>query len=235
MPHTARILLAEDDPVGRAFLLEALRGLGVDATAVGDGEAALDAARREHFDLLILDHHLPGLNGDRVLTVLRADAQAVSQRSITIATTADPDPSIHDMLRAAGFARVLVKPLNATTLHNALHEIGILDTKPPLDNDAGLAASGSVDALRALRELFARDLATLGDELDALRRDPAAFGDRLHRLRAACGFCGAVALGDSTAALADAVRSSDQARIAGRLDAFRLCLNATRAALQSQD
>ncbi|MEO7149295.1 MAG: response regulator [Rhodanobacteraceae bacterium] len=229
-----QILLAADDPISRAFLLEALRGFGVAVTAVVDGNATLDAARHERFDLLILDHRLPGLDGDRVLATLRTDGNALSRETIAIATTADPDSQIHQMLRDTGFSRVLVKPFETPVLRETLRELGIGFASSSLDGVAGVAASRSVEALRALRELFARELATLDGELDSLRRDPAALGERLHRLRAACGFCGAVALGEAAAILTNASQSGDAALVADTLDRFHQNLVVARAVLQKE-
>src|SRR5690348_550616 len=48
-----RVLLAEDDPVSRAFLAEGIRACGADLTDCGDGDAALRFARAQAFDLLI--------------------------------------------------------------------------------------------------------------------------------------------------------------------------------------
>lgn len=231
MPRT---LLAEDDPVSRAFLVESLQGCRIEVIAVGSGDDAIAAARRERFDLLILDHRLPGLDGDRVLTMLRADAGAESRLVLALATTADPDPGVHARLRDAGFAHVLVKPMDAASLRETLRGLGVIVAPSPLDNDAGLAASGSAEALRALRRLLAAELSTLDIELETLRRDPIALGQRLHRLRAACGFCGAKALDGAAAALTDALRSGDATRIAEATTAFRSNLTVTRTVLSNQ-
>lgn len=59
----ASILLAEDDTSLRTFLARALKKAGHDVTAVGDGDDALDAVRRQHFDLLLSDIVMPGLDG----------------------------------------------------------------------------------------------------------------------------------------------------------------------------
>src|SRR5690348_9524062 len=190
---TARILLAEDDPVSLAFLAEALRGLGLHVTTVADGDAALVAARTRRFDVLMLDHHLPHLDGDAALRILRADASAASCTAPAIATTADPDPAIHARLRDAGFARVLVKPLDAASLRKGLDALGIAflpassASVPALDDGDGLQASGSLQALSTLRGLLARELDVLADEWSGLRGDAAAMARCLHRLRAACG------------------------------------------------
>ena len=229
-----RILLAEDDPVSLAFLTSALQELGCEVEAVADGAAAETAALVENFDLLILDHRMPGLDGDRVLEITRADPQGRNRDVPAIATTADPDPQLHQRLRNAGFQLVLQKPSNKSRLRAALQELGLTDGggQPALlDDAAGLAASGSAEILSALRGLFATELDVLARDFDSLLRDRTAMSERLHRLRAACGFCGAVALQTAAAELSDAVQGGDPARIADRAGEFQRELTETRAAL----
>ena len=234
MKGPPRILLAEDDPVSLEFLAAALRELGCEVEAVADGDEASIAVLEQRFDLLVLDHRMPGLDGDRVLEITRANPSGPNRGVPAIATTADPDPQLHRRLRKAGFHSVLLKPSNKSRLRDALHGLDLAgDTNEPtlLDDQAGLAASGSEEILTALRSLFATELDTLAREFDALLRDRAALGERLHRLRAACGFCGAVSLQTAAAELSDALHDSDTACIAGCSDEFRRRLAATRAAL----
>lgn len=231
----ARVLLAEDDPVSRAYLAEILSALGLSVAAVADGTHARAAARRELFELLVLDHRLPGINGDRMLASLRADTSAASNKTLAIATTADPDPRTHQLLCGAGFARVLIKPLGAAQLHAVLHELGAVGAQSILDDGTGIAASGSVQALDQLRGLFARELDALSVELDVLSIDADALRERLHRLRASCGFCGASALDRAAVALHDALRSDNRALIGNAASIFRSVLMSTRAALAGKD
>lgn len=237
-PPSPRVLLAEDDPVSSAFLVEALRALGFEVHAASDGHAALKAAQTRAFGVLMLDHHLPGMDGDMVLRAVRADADGRSRAAIAIATTAEPDPAIHSGLRAAGFARVLVKPLDQADLREALHELGIACSHAPpdataaLDDNAGLRASGSTQALVALRGLFAAELGALANEWNGLRSDSSALAGRLHRLRAACGFCGARALQSAAESLSNALGLNDAARIEESRAEFERAFAATREALE---
>jgi len=57
------ILLAEDDTSLRTFLTRALKKAGYEVMSVGDGEEALEAVRSQHFDLLLSDIVMPGLDG----------------------------------------------------------------------------------------------------------------------------------------------------------------------------
>lgn len=230
-----RILLAEDDPVSRAFLTETLRQLGCTVTPAADDAEALDAARREHFDLLVLDRSLPRMTGDQVLRALREDAAALSHDAPAIAATADPQATIHAQLRAAGFADVLLKPLDAATLHRALAGLRLLtgtSATDALDDGAGLAACGNAATLEALRGLFVAELQTLQGEFEVLRTNRGALRERLHRLRASCGYCGAMSLQRATVDLSDALQAVDPARAVEYGEVFRRTLSTTLQALR---
>ena len=59
----ANILLAEDDESLRRFLAAALVKAGHEVTDFGDGTEAYDCLRRAHFDLLLTDIVMPGMDG----------------------------------------------------------------------------------------------------------------------------------------------------------------------------
>ncbi len=69
-----RILVIDDDPALAEMLTIVLRNEGFDSAVVGDGTAALTAAREFRPDLVLLDLMLPGMNGIDVCRVLRADS-----------------------------------------------------------------------------------------------------------------------------------------------------------------
>ncbi|MEU7788962.1 MULTISPECIES: response regulator transcription factor [unclassified Amycolatopsis] len=71
MPH--RVLLADDDRAIRESLVRALELERYDVTEVTDGVSALATARREEFDVLIVDVMMPGVDGLGVCRVLRAE------------------------------------------------------------------------------------------------------------------------------------------------------------------
>ncbi|WP_370973360.1 response regulator transcription factor [Amycolatopsis sp. cg9] len=71
MPH--RVLLADDDRAIRESLVRALDLEGYHVTEVTDGVGALATARRDDFDVLILDVMMPGVDGLGVCRVLRAE------------------------------------------------------------------------------------------------------------------------------------------------------------------
>jgi len=227
-----RVLLAEDDTVSREFLCEAIRACGGDPVACADGRAALARAREGHWNLLILDHHLPGMNGEAVLAALRADPGEAVPFPPALATTAEPD-SASAILLEAGFAQVLPKPVSLEGLRAALASFGC--ETDPLDDDNALRACGSMSAVERLRRLFAeQELPLVQDEFERHAEDPQGLRPTVHRLLASCGFCGATALARACGALQDALASGDASRIDPAMHGFAKALHETRETLHSK-
>lgn len=67
-----RVLIAEDEAAIADAITYALRAEGFEVEAVADGEAALEAARADAYDVLVLDLMLPGISGIEVCRRLRA-------------------------------------------------------------------------------------------------------------------------------------------------------------------
>ena len=233
----ANVLVADDDPVSLRFLENALRELGCEVTAVADGKAAIESAKRLTFDLLLLDRRMPGSGGAQLLLMLRRCGVATT----AVATSADLDAAARDELLDAGYAATLTKPIGiealARTISAHVHgnatmriaETAVDSASSLLDDTAGLrAVGGDATTLSALRTLLARDLEALIAS-DA-STDFSAFAEALHRLRAACRYCGA--------ALLERIAASIEATIRAGLDPdatalrqFAACCAQTRGAL----
>ncbi len=195
--NQALILIADDNPLSLRFLVEALAAGGYDCVAAEDGNAALRHGRTSAFDLLLLDARMPGLDGCEVLAQLRAQP-GPSRSAIALATTAADDAAAIARLRAAGFADVLPKPIGADALRKALaHHLREPVPAPDLDDAQALRAAGGDEGIVAsLRGLFSAELEGLPAQIAAFTagNDKAALCERLHRLEASAGFCGAPAL-----------------------------------------
>jgi two-component system response regulator RegX3 len=68
------VLIAEDEAAIAESVAYALKGEGFDVETVEDGETALDAARSDGFDVLVLDLMLPGVSGIEICRRLRAES-----------------------------------------------------------------------------------------------------------------------------------------------------------------
>ncbi|NPV63892.1 MAG: response regulator [Methanotrichaceae archaeon] len=59
----SRVLLVEDDAANRKVTLLILRHLGYDADVVSNGQEALQALERQHYDVILMDVKMPVMNG----------------------------------------------------------------------------------------------------------------------------------------------------------------------------
>lgn len=213
-PRAPRILLVEDDAISRAFLSLALEALPAAVDAAASAGAAVRCADNGGHDLWLVDAHLPDADGAALLARLRARSPWVP----AIAHTAGNDVDAAAALHAAGFAEVLRKPVTAHGLRVAVRRMlrhppgsAVAEPAPHWDDAVAMSAlrndGGHVGALRLL---FLQELPGQRDAIvEALAR-----GDResavgvLHRLRAGCGFVGAVRLEAAVCALQRAPASA---------------------------
>jgi two-component system OmpR family response regulator len=223
-----RVLVADDDPGSCRFLCDGLRSLGARAEACNNGAAALERAHAENFDLLLLDCRMPGAGALEILTLLRDDSGALSADSVAVATTAELAPSDRLSLLAAGFSEILLKPCRLADLQRVL-KLADRSGTALLDDTAALVTTGDAVTMRALRLLLLEELVMLERDLDKISCDRADFGERLHRLRSSCGFCGAATLSTQTALLQRQLIRAEDAPVS--LTRFRPALLATIQAL----
>lgn len=232
-PDIVRALVADDDPSSRLFLVEALRGLGLDARACDDGLSAIALAHNEAFDLLVLDCRMPGAGAEEVLTTLRRDPRARSSDCTAVATSAEIDAVERQRLLAAEFSEVLLKPCNVADLRRILSLVQAgAATLPLLDDAQAIATMGDAEVVTAMRTLLRVELVTLYQDLDVLRDDTEAFAGRLHRLRSSCGFCGAASLATYATVLQRHLKLGHSGSLAP-LSRFRKALMATIEALET--
>ena len=109
------ILCAEDNPYGRVVLNTILTELGHHADFVGAGDAAVEASKRGHYDLILMDVTLPGIDGLEAARRIRALGAPVGKIPI-IGISGHSHAGDEAAGRAAGMDAYLIKPLSPSTL-----------------------------------------------------------------------------------------------------------------------
>ncbi|HWE40733.1 MAG TPA: response regulator [Isosphaeraceae bacterium] len=118
-PRPLHVLIADDQATIRVALSALIRGQGHAVEAVEDGRAALEAALRHEFDVVLLDIQMPVLDGLEVARRLRWRLPA-GPRPWLVAYTADADEEDRAAYLAAGLDEVLVKPAGLASLGRVL-------------------------------------------------------------------------------------------------------------------
>ncbi|WOI53847.1 ATP-binding protein [Parvularcula sp. LCG005] len=114
-----RVLIAEDNEVNRLVIRELIKGWGVESVFVEDGLACLDAVRHQTFDVILMDKHMPGMNGADVARAIRRLKTPMADVPI-IAVTADAMAGEREAMLAAGMDDFLAKPVRADALREVI-------------------------------------------------------------------------------------------------------------------
>jgi PAS domain S-box-containing protein len=118
-----KILLAEDNPINALLTRELLKRRGYTIREVTSGDAAVKLMEEEHFDLLLTDLHMPGLDGIEATMAIRANEKAAGRpRTPIIAVTADTLDSGRRACQDAGMDGFLTKPVDPAELDTMFAE-----------------------------------------------------------------------------------------------------------------
>ncbi|MBI2288683.1 MAG: response regulator [Chloroflexi bacterium] len=116
-----KILIVEDNPQNMRLMEMTLRGENYILLKATNGEEALDTARREQPDLIIMDIQLPGMNGLEVTRKLR-EVPAFSRTPI-IGVTAYAMKGDREKVIEAGCNLYLPKPIDTRKLPEMIAEM----------------------------------------------------------------------------------------------------------------
>jgi CheY-like chemotaxis protein len=148
--RTVRVLVADDDPVNRELIVEVCRSEGFDATGVETGDQALEAAQGGHYDLLLLDAAMPGMNGLQVCRALKANPDTATLPVMIV--TASLEDAVRDRATELGAAAFVTKPFRVFELSQRMRaavRISAREGEPPTAPHIRLRRQRA-DALSAL-------------------------------------------------------------------------------------
>jgi two-component system sensor histidine kinase/response regulator len=106
-----RILLVEDQPVNQRLVVQQLKKLGFAARAVANGQLALNALAYERFDLVLMDCHMPVMDGFEATRMIRKSELHTGRRVPIVAMTANARREDREACLGAGMDDYLAKPV----------------------------------------------------------------------------------------------------------------------------
>ncbi len=130
-----RVLVAEDHPINLKYMNILLERMGHEAVFCENGHEALQLLARQRFDVVLLDYHMPVLDGLATTAAIRA-LDGPNKDIKVVLVTADV---VNDTCKKAldvGVNEFASKPLQAQDLQRALQRCGLLDAATVLVGDA---------------------------------------------------------------------------------------------------
>lgn len=116
-----KILIADDKATSRELVRTVLERDGYEVVEAADGEEAVEKAREAHPDLIILDLHMPRLDGFSTISTLRQDEQFAE--TPVVALTASAMMGDRERAIAAGFTGYITKPIGLNVLRKEIERL----------------------------------------------------------------------------------------------------------------
>lgn len=119
--QTRRALVVEDDACVSCVLEGILQSAGFSVTVASNGKKALDLIEIGEFDLILLDYHLPLLNGEHLCVKLRSNGRCDGTPVILVSAKVF-EMDVEEFKRRYGVSAVFSKPFSARRLLASVRE-----------------------------------------------------------------------------------------------------------------
>lgn len=159
----ARILVVDDNAVNRRVLRNLLKDTLVQVVDVESGEECLQQVKENHFDLILLDHMMPGMDGVETLHRIKALYECPCRDTPVVVLTANAVSGAREMYLSEGFDDFLSKPVVPKKLENMIQKMlpdNLVKERKEGSNDKGTVLSD--------RDASAKDMLDALPQVDGL-------------------------------------------------------------------
>lgn len=116
----ARILVVDDNEINLKVVKGLLEPYKLQVSTAGSGKECLDILDRERFDIIYMDHMMPGLDGIDTLKLIRKKEGDYFKRVPVVALTANAISGVREMFFSVGFQDYVSKPIELAQLEKSL-------------------------------------------------------------------------------------------------------------------
>lgn len=233
--ETAKILLVDDTEMNIMVIKGLLRDTLVQIDTAVNGKQALSLTEKRDYDLLLIDHRMPVMDGIEMIKELRSNEDNVNSSKPCIALTANAVAGARDEYIEAGFDDYLVKPVNYRLLEGILvnylpkekvelndtpvqesanysdsrlagyEEMGILDIKE------GIEYAGNEELYLNVLKFFVKSIDDKSNEIREYYNDEdwENYQTKVHALKSSAKVVGANELSERAKALELAAKDGD--------------------------
>lgn len=256
----ARILVVDDNPMNLMVFESLVKQTEAAVDTAGGGDECIERTMASTYDMIFLDHMMPGKDGIETLLQIRENGENPNRNTPVICLTANAIDGAKEKYLEAGFDDYLTKPIDPDRLEEMIcsflpeekisfcspveeDDRDVSDVNLPpgsegllragINTEAGLKNSGTAGAYLALLKVFYESLDEKTRELDALfaEDDIKNYTIKVHALKSSARIIGAADFGERAQKLEDAGKRGDTAYIRKMHEGFMADLQEFRGPL----
>ena len=232
----AHVLVVDDNSMNRKVLVSLLKPTGIKITEASSGADAVTLALNNHYDMIFMDHMMPGIDGMEAMKLIRENKGGPCDGTPIFALTANAVSGAKEMYLSAGFDGFLTKPIMSDKLEKAIREtlpkelilpaddrgtrgfgIGVdTDDLPSifgLDREVAMMRLQDRKVFMSVLEEFGNTLENQADTLETLKEGlPETLNEyriQAHGMKGAAGTAGILTLSGMAAILEKAALAQD--------------------------
>ena len=121
----AKVMVVEDDPVSQRVAVLMLKSFGITPTVVNSGNAAVEAAAKESFDIIFMDAHLPDSDGFETSGIINRNFASSEKKEgakapVIVALTGADTPEDRERAQKNGVSEFIAKPIRKRDMRKCL-------------------------------------------------------------------------------------------------------------------
>lgn len=115
-----KVLIVDDNVINRKVARGFLKNYAFDLTEAESGPEAIELVRADRFDLIFMDHMMPGMDGIEAAEIIRGDCGENGTAPVMVALTANAMEGMREHFLKHGFQDFIAKPLDRRELNQLL-------------------------------------------------------------------------------------------------------------------
>lgn len=236
-----KVLIVDDNVINRKVARSFLKNYAFDLAEAESGPEAIELVRENRYDIIFMDHMMPGMDGIEAVEIIRRDCGENGAAAIIVALTANAMEGMREQFLQSGFQDFIAKPLDRRELNQLLlrwvpekyrhsekpvEEAGPLDPMKfqidGVDMEAAMQFfSGGEEDFANLLDLYCEDGKRKVPLLSELARtDIVRYQIEVHGLKSASANIGAMKVSEMAREQENAAAQGDQELIAAKFPAL---------------
>ncbi len=233
----ARVIVVDDNPMNLTVIRNLIKQTKISVDTAEGGYEFLRMSKEKQYDLIFLDHMMPGMDGIETLQELKADTYNTNSGVPVICLTANAISGAKEQYISAGFDDYLTKPVDYERLEDMLirylppdkitqvsyeseeenkaasadDRLWALNGQGGINIETGIRNNGSADAYLSVLKIFYDSLEEKAEELEEyfVSENVKDYTIKVHALKSSARIIGATEFGDKAQKLEMAGKIGD--------------------------
>lgn len=233
------VLAADDSPINQFLIAALLESHELGYQLCDNGQAAISLANTQKFDLILIDLHMPMVDGKTASKSIRTSS--LNSSTPIIALTADTITAHEENLSQWGIDEVIIKPMSDAKLQTLLRKWSNIEIQanteasgtPLLANPSVVDYQHILQYARGNHTLAKRTLRMLKDDLTTRRSDLHSYfscknwhelAQQVHKIHGAASFCGTQPLKESARIVEESLNKQQLQHISSQLSDLHIAM-----------